>query len=344
MFLRHSRPLHPKDQVVDAQFPLIAADFPDHILRGPQQEPVSGQILIGNGKTFLAGQRLVLPPGGVSSVFGCQVRLAFHIGRFPVLGHIKLPHHRESLRSGLAGLLQACLIPLPLTGNHFHCGVGIDQPRVTPTSSAADRNIIVGGNPDGRMGLLHRARSRGHPRHPVILALELHLFLSPKQFHYLQGFPKAGYPLPALQAEGGIFFVTVSQTHAEDKAPVAYGIHGGDAFGQLHRIMQRHQNHGGGYFHIPGLCRHPSQQGERGAHLVGSGKVMLAGANQVEPGISRRPHLFGALLNFTGHGFARQILVGDEETYFHYYSCGAAALAGLGVWRLVLDYTWYSKP
>ena len=57
LLLRHARPLHPADHVVNAQFIGVASKFRDYIVGRAKQEPVFGQVLVGHAETLFPGDR-----------------------------------------------------------------------------------------------------------------------------------------------------------------------------------------------------------------------------------------------------------------------------------------------
>ena len=144
----------------------------------------------------------------------------------------------------------------------------VDQPRVAPARGAADGDVVVGGNPYGRVRLLDWARYRRCFGDGVILAAKLHFVVEPQPTDYLKRLAQPPYPLAALDAECLELFVAIAKPHAEYEPAVAYGVHSGDGFRQVNGVVQRHEYDGGGNFHIARFGGHARQKRQRGGLLI----------------------------------------------------------------------------
>ena len=151
----------------------------------------------------------------------------------------------------------------------------------------------------------------------VVLAFVLHLVFSPESLDDFQRLVHPTDALFALHSKGGVLLVAVAQADAEDETAVGDAVEGGDALGQLDRVVQRQQQHRGSDLHIARLGGQAGEQREHGAHLVGRGQVVLPRGDEAEPGIAGSGHLLDAVLNLLGHGLAGEILVGYEESQLH---------------------------
>ena len=265
----------------------------------------------------MARQCLVLSPRGVGRVLALQKRLAFRVGFVPVGRDVELADHGHVRRRWLARLGQLLPVHGELSGHCSHGRVGVDQPGVAPPRSAAYCGVGVGRHPDRRVRLLYRARGGPCLRHLAIPAVVLDLVLGKQQLGSLQNLSHAAHSVLGRHTKGRILLVAVAQTDAENKPPVADGVHCGQVLGQRDGIVQRQQQNGSGHLHVAGLSRHTRQERQRGRHLVWRGEVMLATAYEVESGLPRRPHLLGAVCYLLRQGVFTGALRVEKESYFH---------------------------
>src|SRR5262249_19805304 len=106
----HARPLHPHDQVGDAEPRAIAGDLLAHALGVADEESIAGERLKVVPEALAGGQGLVLLPGAIRDVLGLEEGLRLrerrlHLGRDVALADQRdRPRRRTTQR--LTGLVK----------------------------------------------------------------------------------------------------------------------------------------------------------------------------------------------------------------------------------------------
>src|SRR5262249_39220475 len=119
-------------------------------------KPVTQQSLEGLMKRVISGQYLVLPPLRIGLVFLGEVRTGHRQCRRRVFGAIDLPRVWQYGRKRLSQTRELFTVERKLTRDLSDRGVRVDEPTVAKPCRSAHRAVIIGGEPDRRMGLLDR--------------------------------------------------------------------------------------------------------------------------------------------------------------------------------------------
>src|SRR6516165_12787300 len=105
----------------------------------------------------VSGENLVLSPGGISPVFLGEVRARHRQRGRRVFGTINLADIRQDARKRFADACKLGTVYRELPSDFGYRRVRVDEPAVAEVRSTAHRAIVVGGEPDRRVGLLNRA-------------------------------------------------------------------------------------------------------------------------------------------------------------------------------------------
>src|SRR2546429_5346702 len=172
--LRHARPLHAHDEMVDPGRAVEREHLLGDLVRRADEEPVVDQIVeLGAQVVVARWHRAVLAPLVIRPVLRRQERRAEPNRLAPRPGHEHLAPGRELGRERLAAVVERALVHLHLPHDRVDAGVGGDVPAGAEPRGAANRPIGGVADPERRMRLLHGARrGRGAPqsevrRHPV---------------------------------------------------------------------------------------------------------------------------------------------------------------------------------
>ncbi len=154
----------------------------------------------------------------------------------------------------------------------------VDEPRVTDACGALDGRIVVGGHPDGRTRLLHRADVHVHVVEPAIFAFEADGVLGPQPLHELDAFFEARDALALGYTESIELYVTVAEPDAEDEVALGEDVQCCHGLRDVHRVMQVREQDAESGRHFAGLGHQACQKRhELELLIVALVEIMLPG-------------------------------------------------------------------
>src|SRR5216683_35632 len=158
--LRHARPLHTHDQVVDPGLLVQPEDLPGDFIRRSQQEPVADQLVEFDAEIVVAlGHHLVLAPLLIGAILRAEVWRAEPDCLVARARHEHLAPRGKLLRERPAAFIERALVDVDLPHDRVDAVVRVHVPAVTQTCRATNGGVGVGADPHGRMRLLHRPGS-----------------------------------------------------------------------------------------------------------------------------------------------------------------------------------------
>src|SRR6266478_5606481 len=234
--------MHRGDDVVDPE----ALVEPDHLLGALCGSADQKAVFQAVGKAvveIIPGRHdLVLPPGAVCLVFLFEVRL----GTADRLGagrrNEDLATHRQFTREGFAGVIERAFVDPDLALDRRQGAVRVDVPAIAEPCRAADRDIGIGADPNGRRRLLQRLYRAVRPVELEMRALHRDEILGPQAPDRIEAFLEAQAQAGARHAKRLEFDIAVADAAAEDQLAARHDIQGGELLGKVERLVQRQQH------------------------------------------------------------------------------------------------------
>src|SRR3954469_1004327 len=237
--IRHARPMHRGDDVVDPE----TAVQPDHLLRDfrgrAEQETVFQKLGEFVVEIVALGHHLVLPPGAVRLVFLFEIGLGPPYRLGPARRHEDLAAHRQFRREGLAVFVERALVHVHLPLDRRHRVVRVDIPAIGEPRGAADRDIGIGAEPDRRGRLLQRLDRAVRVVKGEMRALHRHEIFGPQPADGFQALLEALAEAAAGHPERLELNFPVADAAAEDELAAGHEVEGGELFGDIERLVQR---------------------------------------------------------------------------------------------------------
>src|SRR6266446_10394943 len=200
--LGEPRPLHPHDEVVDADELVIACDLFLHERFFADDEAIARKVLERLVERFRPARLLVETPGRIGAIFVLESGPALRQRLPPRRADVAFAYDRDLLRKRFAHLAQRLAVELHLPNERAQvCEVG-DEPGVADTGSAFDCRIDHAGEPDRRSVLLQRLEPDAEVIDRENLAPVGHAILGPQSAHELDALRDALNPLAQRHVEG----------------------------------------------------------------------------------------------------------------------------------------------
>ena len=157
----------------------------------------------------------------------------------------------------------------------------VDKPAVAEACGAPDRAVVVGREPDRRVGLLDRPAGHRDVVELADIVLEADIVLGPQALDDLQTLLEAAHALAARHAKRVELDIAIPEPDAEDEIAAPDRIERGNVLGDFDRIVQRRQQHPGNAGHLSRLGGEARQEWHQLDLAHPFAQVVLAGRHRV---------------------------------------------------------------
>lgn len=193
----------------------------------------------------------------------------------------------------------------------------VDEPTVAEACRAPDRTVVVGREPDRRVGLLDGPAGHCDVAELADVVLEADGILGPQAFDDFQTLLEAAHALATRHAERIELDIAIAEPDTEDKIAAPDRIERGDVLSDFDRIVQGCQQHPGDAGHLARLGGEASQERNQLDLPHPIAEVMLAGRHRVPPAVAGQPCHGILALQRGDHVASWRVLAGKKDPDLH---------------------------
>ncbi len=193
----------------------------------------------------------------------------------------------------------------------------VDEPTVAEACGAPHRSVVVGREPDRRVGLLDGPAGHRDVGQLADFILEADPVLGPQTFDDFETLLEAADALPERHPEGVELDVAVAEPDAENEIAAPDRIERGNVLGDFDRIVQGRQQHPGNARHLPRLGGKPRQERHQLDLSHAFAQIMLAGGNGIPAAVARQPGHRILTLQGGDHVASGRVLAGEKDPDLH---------------------------
>src|SRR6516165_11362129 len=283
----------------------------------PEDKPVTQQSLEGLMKRVVAGQHLVLTPGGISSVFLRKVGAGHRQRRRGILGAIDLPRIRQYCGKWFSQARELVAVESQLAGDFGDRGVRVDKPAIAEARRAAHRPVVIRGEPDRRVRLLDWPAGHCDVGQLADVVLEADIIFGPQTFDHFQTLLEATYALAARHSEGVELDIAITKPYAEDEISAPDRVERCNAFGDFNGIVQCRQQYAGNSGHLPRFRSEACQKRNQLDLPHTLAEIVLAGGDGIPPAVASQARHSVLTFERSDHVATRRMLAGEKDSDFH---------------------------